>query len=444
MASPATGSHRGQIELGDHRLGATLILESDKILLELTGPGAGFAFPERLDLVRFTSNTGYFTLLALFRMNMNIRLGVGSLATYSVRLAFESGYFEVEDDIRSTCWSIEIRDLAKVFHVNGVQQRLVLPEQGNMIVHWTIAPPASVPLPCPDSGLTITLGQNIRTGGNAIDGPTIALSYPATIRFPNPVDPDDALTAMRRIQFFFSMLMGRVLPIDAASVRFDLDDGPHEMPMHGLLPTENSEKPSDCLLGNLGSDRLALLLDRWLFRYSELADAIRLHMSALEQRRLPTELRFQIFVQALEALHRRTSSPSSAPIDSSAVLASLRDHGIRDDIRDRVAGILAHAHEPGLRQRLGSYWDAMAPELEALRPGERRRQFIGRVVATRNHYAHRLDPDAQVLQGPDLWDATELIKAISHMALLLEMGADITGIGESMLDRRFAEFTLRD
>ena len=189
---------------------------------------------------------------------------------------------------------------------------------------------------------------------------------------------------------------------------------------------------------------LAPLLDSWLSRYDELEDPIRLHMSGLEQRRLPTELRFQIFIQALEALHRRTSLTSAAAIDRDPILATLRERGITNDVVDRVSGVLAHAHEPGLRQRLRHYCNQFEPEITTLRPTETRRGFISRVAATRNHYAHRTDRDDQVLGGLDLWDATETIKSLSHMALLREIGADTVGIGRTMLDRRFAEYALRE
>jgi hypothetical protein len=291
--------------------------------------------------------------------------------------------------------------------------------------------------------MTVSLGQHIKTGGNIIDGPTLTLTYPADITFPNEVDVDVALRSMHRIRQLFSLVMGRVLPITRASMTLLQEGDPHEVGIHGLLTTDVSEKPADPILTANTAGILAPILDRWLTRYDELEDAIHLHMSGLEQRKLPTELRFQIFVQALEALHRRTAPTVAAPIDSVAILALLRERGIPNDVVDRVAGVLAHAHEPGLRQRLRHYWDQFEAEIAALRPGEIRKSFIGRVAATRNHYAHRTDRDEQVFGGLDLWDATETVKAISHMALLREVGADTAGMGRRMLDRRFAEFAIR-
>jgi hypothetical protein len=85
----------------------------------------------------------------------------------------------------------------------------------------------------------------------------------------------------------------------------------------------------------------------------------------------------------------------------------------------------------------------MACEVAVLRPRDRRKSFVGRVAATRNHYAHRTDPDEQVLEGVDLWDATETVKAMSHIALLQAVGADTTGLAQNMLRRRFVQYAIR-
>ena len=104
---------------------------------------------------------------------------------------------------------------------------------------------------------------------------------------------------------------------------------------------------------------------------------------------------------------------------------------------------MAHAHEPGLRQRLKYYWELFSDEIKILRPDLKKKEAISQLAATRNFYAHRTDKTSQILEGADLWDATELVKAISHMAILREVEAQTIGIGQSMLDNGFAQFTVR-
>ncbi|CDO38568.1 HEPN domain-containing protein [Novosphingobium sp. KN65.2] len=439
-----TAIHQGHVELGDSQLGATLRLEPGRVTLEIASTGGTPNMPERLEILLFTSSTGYFTLTDLYRHNHSMRLGVGGLSTYSARLAFESAHFPTREEIRSRDWSIVVGDIAKILHVNGVIQQMIFPEGGGVIMNYTVSSPPSVPLECPSAGITLRLGQHINAGGDVINGPTLKLTYPADIAFQEEVGVDTALRHMHRIRQLFSLIMGRILPINSATLKLSGEGNPHEVGILGLLPTDPADKPADPLLTTITPQILATLIDRWLSRYEELEDPIRLHMSGLEQRRLPMELRFQIFIQALEALHRRTSPTSTDAIDRDPILATLRECGITSDVVDRVSGVLAHAHEPGLRQRLRHYWSEFEPEITTLRPAETKRSFIGRVAATRNHYAHRTDRDDQVLGGLDLWDATETIKSLSHMALLREIGADTVGIGRTMLDRRFAEYALRE
>lgn len=436
--------HRGHVELGEAELGATLTLEPGRVSLDIASTDQAHNMPERLEIVRFRSNTGYFTLTNLFRLNHNMRLGVGGLSTYSVRLAFESAHFQNEDEIRSMTWSMIIGDVAKILHVNGVIQQMIMPETGGIIMTYTVASPPAVVLECPSARLTLRLGQHIRSGGDPINGPNLNLTYPMDLVFPEDVSIEVAVRTMHRVRQALSLVMGRVLPITSASIKMPGESNPHEVPIHGLLMTDPVEKPTEPVLPSITAEILAAIIDRWLSRYEELGDAIRLHMSGLEQRRLPTELRFQIFVQSLEALHRRIAPSLAQSIDSVPIVETLRERGIPSDVVDRVKGVLAHAHEPGLRQRLRHYWDRFETEIMALRPAEKRKTFIGRVAATRNHYAHRTDRDEQVLAGTDLWDATETVKAISHMALLSEVGADTASIGKKMLNSRFAEYALRN
>lgn len=436
--------HRGHVELGDGELGATLTLEPGRVALDIASTDQAHGMPERLEIIRFRSNTGYFTLVNLFRLNHNMRLGVAGLSTYSVGLTFESAHFQAEDEIRSRTWSMIVGDVAKILHVNGVIQQLIMPETGGVIMNYTVASPPAVVLQCPSAGLTLRLGQHIKSGGDPINGPTLTLTYPIDLAFPEEVSIDVALRTMHRVRQGLSLVMGRVLPITSASIKLPDEGNRHEVAIHGLLTTDAAEKPAQPILSTITPEILATVIDRWLSRYDELGDAIRLHMSGIEQRRIPTELRFQIFVQAMEALHRRTAPTAAPVIDSAPILETLRERGIPNDIVDRVSGVLAHAHEPGLRRRLRHYWDEFEAEITTLRPAERRNTFIGRVAATRNHYAHRTDRDDQVLGGTDLWDTTETVKAISHMALLREVGGDTAGMGQTMLDRRFAEYVLRE
>lgn len=145
-------------------------------------------------------------------------------------------------------------------------------------------------------------------------------------------------------------------------------------------------------------------------------------------------------MQAIEGLHRRMVPSSAKQADLNHVVKILEQEKIAPEMIDKVEGTLAHAHEPGLRQRLKYYWDLFSEEITALSPIFSKDKTIQKLVVTRNYYAHRLDKTTQVLTGKDLWNATELVKAISHMAILTEIGVDIKGIGKTMKEKSFVNF----
>lgn len=136
-----TAIHQGHVELGDYQLGATLRLEPGRVTLEIASTGGTPNMPERLEILLFTSSTGYFTLTDLYRHNHSMRLGVGGLSTYSARLAFENAHFPTSEEIRSRDWSIVVGDIAKILHVNGVIQQMIFPEGGGVIMNYTVSSP---------------------------------------------------------------------------------------------------------------------------------------------------------------------------------------------------------------------------------------------------------------------------------------------------------------
>jgi hypothetical protein len=437
-------SQSGYVGIAGAEKAATLEREDGRLVLRVTEIDQGFApmQPEEFELLQFRGSRNGFTLVRVQLSGSHARLGVGAVRTYSVQLALEDVLYESVEEITGRTWLLYVEDLAKIHHVTGLQQMVNFVEGDRVSLTWFFRAASPLVLRCPDSRIEVCIGQDMRTGGDPISGPSMAFRYSARVIFEEELALFDALAQLNRVRLFFSLLMGRVLAINEVALRLEDADGQHDARVHGLTSTQRSPKPAERIVGFAGPEELAQLLDRFLCRYQEIGEAVHLHMDGLEQQRLPLQLRFQIFIQAIEALHRRTVVAAGDPIDAQAVKEVLRERGIASDVVDRVGGVLAHAHEPGLRKRLRTYWDQFAPEIAVLRPAMEKRTFVGRVVATRNHFAHRTDRDEQVLQGTDLWDHTETVKAISHMALAAEIGASVTGMGTTMLDRRFAEYVI--
>lgn len=438
-------SQSGEIVVDDVRRPATIAMEDGRLRLRVfdTEGGPNLGRTHDVELAHFRGNRNGFTLLRLQHLSSQARLGVGGVTSYSVQLALEDVLFDDVREISGSHWELYIEDLAKIVHVTGLHHSILFGENDAVILNWSFQAAPAVVLACPRSRLQVRIGQEMKTTGDPVSGPGMRFRYLARCVFDDEMELYPALQSLHRIRLFFSLIMGRVLDIEEVSLRIEGDGTPHDAKIHGLIPTQKSDTPAERLVSFASPEELARMLDEWLVRFDDLSEAIHLHLDGLEQRRLPVQLRFQIFIQALEALHRRTGGGEAGePIDVEAVQDALRDRGIAESVIDRVGGMLAHAHEPSLRQRLRGYWDQFASEFAILRPNLPRNDFVGCAVATRNHFAHRTDCDRQVLTGADLWDWTETIKAISQMALVDEIGGSTAGLGQAMLNRRFAQYVM--
>lgn len=437
-------SQTGYVTIEGHEKAANLSMVEGRLNLQVTDSEGTFNLqsPSDIERLTFRGTHNYFTLLALQHRSTQTRLGVGGLTNYAVHLALEGVTYESDEEISGKTWLLYLEDFAKILHVTGLQHDITFDYSGGIAWSWFFKQAAPIILDCPKAKLNLRVGQDMKTGGDAIAGPSLNFRYPIVLVLEEEQQLHSALKTLSRISSFFSLMMGRVLSIE--EVALSLEDGTsrHDAKVHGLVGIQRSDKPKERLVAFAGTEALASMLDEWLLRYDEIEEAIGLHLSGLERRNLPWQLRFQIFIQALEAFHRRTASASGTAIDVEAVSNALRDQNIPEAAIERVSGILAHAHEPSLTHRLKSYWDQFSTEINALRPTIQKNLFIDRVVATRNHFAHRTDVNSKVLKGRELWDYTETIKAISHMALLNEIGGNVTGLGKAMLEKRFAEYVL--
>lgn len=340
MKSPRPGSsrdmedHAGHVLIGERTLGATLSQSDGHLSLRVAlGAGENLDLPED-GLVRFRAATGYFTLLGLREGGSQLLLGVAESATVSLRHAIKSADFTALDDIRSTTWLLYVEDLPAIHHVNGFQQAFVFAQNGSAQVEWSYSAPGSVTLDCPTAGLQVALGQDAKTSSKTRDQATITFAYPMTVIFPEAVGLYEVLPVLHRIRQFCSLLMGRILDIERVVLRLPQEGGrSHDAEVFGVHPVKRSDRPKHRIARFDDPAALAILLDAWLDRVDTLEDAIDLHFDALEQEDLSLPLRFQLFVQAIEAAHRRSGAPAGEPINVDVVVETLRERSVADGSR---------------------------------------------------------------------------------------------------------------
>jgi hypothetical protein len=327
-------SQSGYVTIQGTQKAATFSMVEGRLNLQVIDSESsyGLASSETIELLPFRGSRNGFTLLGLRHRNTQVRLGVGGITNFWVKLALEDVIYTSRDEISGTTWFLYVEDIAKILHVTGLQQAITWGEDGKMMLSWFFQPAAPVILNCPKAGLELRIGQDLKTGGDPIAGPTMNFRYSIRLVLEREAKLYPALKLLNRIRLFFSLIMGRVLDIEEVSLRFEDGESNHDAKVHGLIATQRSDKPAECLVGFANPEDLASMLDEWLVRYDEIEESVHLHMDGLEQRRLPLQLRFQIFVQALEALHRRTATGTGAPIDVQAVRAALREREIPNDV----------------------------------------------------------------------------------------------------------------
>ena len=431
--------HNGYVIFDDKSFGAKLYFSDEKIFLNVDVLETNVkdeVFPDQISLLNFQSSSGYFALCNLYFIRSQCRLDLGSTYTFRVLWAFENAHFKMQDDIRSDNWSVAIEDFNQIQKLSGFKSHY---HKNGWL--WGYTPPPTIELKCPHGNFILEIIERFELEYKRKPKQVVFnFSYPAKLYFDHKVHFDDALKTVLSIRKFFSLLMGRVLNIDGAYITLTDGDFQQQVNIYGFRKIQTSDKPLAPIVAFESPSELEKPFDQWFEKIDKMNDAVKLHYQGLEQKDLVPELRFQLFMQAIEGLHRRTVPPSGKPADINHVVKILEQENIAPDMIDKVEGILAYAHEPGLRQRLKHYWDLFSEEIAALSPIFSKKRTIQKLVATRNYYVHRLDKTAQVLTGKDLWNATELVKAISHMAILTEIGVDIKGIGKTMKEKLFVKF----
>ena len=431
--------HNGYVIFDDKSFGAKLYFSDEKIFLNVDVLETNVkdeVFPDQISLLNFQSSSGYFALCNLYFIRSQCRLDLGSTYTFRVLWAFENAHFKMQDDIRSDNWSVAIEDFNQIQKLSGFKSHY---HKNGWL--WGYTPPPTIELNCPHGNFILEIIERFELEYKRKPKQVVFnFSYPAKLYFDHKVHFDDALKTVLSIRKFFSLLMGRVLNIDGAYITLTDGDFQQQVNIYGFRKIQTSDKPLTPIIAFESPSELEKLLDRWFEKIDKMNEAITLHYQGLEQKDLVPELCFQLFMQAIEGLHRRTVPPSGKPADINHVVKILEQEKIAPEIVDKVEGILAYAHEPGLRQRLKYYWDLFSDEITALSPIFSKDKTIQKLVATRNYYAHRLDKITQVLTGKDLRNATELVKAISHMAILTEIGVNINGIGKTMKEKSFVNF----
>ena len=162
------------------------------------------------------------------------------------------------------------------------------------------------------------------------------------------------------------------------------------------------------------------MLVKWLNGYEEYKPTLDLYFTSMFDFSMYLDVRFTGLVQALEALHRRTSEETvMAAAEFNAIRESLLSQ-CPPDRREWLEARLKYDNELSLRQRLKRL---IVPFRQWFGNSRNREMFVGRVVDTRNyltHYDQSLADSAA--DGQELYELCEKLDALIQLNLLKEIG----------------------
>lgn len=132
-------------------------------------------------------------------------------------------------------------------------------------------------------------------------------------------------------------------------------------------------------------DRFGDILSRWLENYEKFASSFNLYFATRTGRDLYLDNRFLMLVQALESLHRHSSTASTFSSPQYATLCETLRGVIPEVFKDWLEARLKYGNEPSLRQRLKYLVQGFESIFEKKR---KLKDLISQVVDTRNYLTH--------------------------------------------------------
>lgn len=217
-------------------------------------------------------------------------------------------------------------------------------------------------------------------------------------KFPQATSLDELLTVVNRFCNFVSFVVDQALSLNAIEVYSNqcLDEvvGSERRRRIQVYYTPNClasadlsriSSPFPLFSFTFGCDRFGELISNWLENYDKFDSSFNLYFATKTSRDLYLDNRFLMLAQALESLHRHSSSTTAFSVDDYSSLCKLLEEVVPAKFADWLKPRLAYGNEPSLRLRLKSLFKAF----ESIYGDSRKvKNLISRTVDTRNYLTH--------------------------------------------------------
>ena len=427
--------------------GRLQISEVGKCNLELLGffgsltDGVSMVSPS-LSTIHGLIEGGAVTLYDCFYQNRNIGFGTVSRSKLHVGTAFRGAHLAPEAEVRFCKLEAAITGLDEWLQITGITTGFELDEARKVRSAFVrYVPPPKIDLVLPGLRVGFEFAWTA-PGGGATTEAKITHQARLTVVPDTDLAFEDLRQQLGRLVNFLSFAADQTLSINALyaySSAATVEVGAEQKTLSLPVFYENSAPPGKAKIDRNDmlfaypdvTDQLERMLTGWLDQHEALAPAFNLYFAVRSGRHTYLESAFLSIAQALETLHDRTSGETLESPEAFANRVERILAGCPEEFREWLAEELAYANKPSLRARLRRM---IKPFAGHLGNAEARKEFVDRVVDTRNYLTH-YDPTlaARAAHGVAIYHLTAKLEALFQLHLLT-----MVGISQERIERLLA------
>lgn len=427
--------------------GRLCISEAGKCDLELLGLFGGLASgfntdSRSLSTIHGVIEGGAVTLYDCHRRNWNIGFGTVSRSKLHVGMAFRGAHLPPEAEVRFSKLEATISGLDEWLQITGITTGFELDEAHKVRSAFVrYVPPPRIELSLPSLHVGFEFAWTAPGGGMTTEA-KITHQARLTVVPDTHMAFEDLRQQVARVVNFLSFAADQTLPIDAINAFspaavIDVSAGTKLLSLavffESATPSSTVKLDRHDMLFSYPDvvDQLERMLTEWLDRHEALAPAFNLYFAVRSGRHTYLESAFLSIAQGLETLHDQTSGET---LESSEAFADRVERilvGCPQEFREWLAGELVYANKPSLRTRLRRM---LKPFASHFGNAEARKEFVDRVVDTRNYLTHYDSALAErAAHGVAIYHLTAKLEALFQLHLLT-----MVGISQERVERLLA------
>lgn len=248
---------------------------------------------------------------------------------------------------------------------------------------------------------------------------------------------DELLGIVNRFSKFVSFVVDQTLPLNAIETYSrelieEIGDVKRQVPIQIFYAPDSRGSPDLSRIAppfplfpfRYVRDRFGEIISRWLDNYDRFDSSFNLYFATKTGRDLYLDNRFLMLAQALESLHRHSSSETAFSTEDYSTLCAVFKKVVPDAFKEWLHTRLEYGNEPSLRQRLKFLFKGF----ESIYGDSKKvKDLISRIVTTRNYLTHYdVSLRQQSARGRELYKLCLSLETLFqlHMATLCGLSVE--------------------